>query len=260
MVKLLTKSLPLGKVLKRRKKTLYAELKCSSCNYNDQEDWTHLLTCPSRARGREQIYTELKKALQTLIQQHQKEKLPEYTINNISNQLLGHTHEAIEFKDFFSMASELKITSSFFNILCKETKLPRSKKLLITTDLLRITVFNFKKFIWIPRCEDLAQWEKKQNITTKDKCSKDSTITSDTISTKNKSTDTPQVLDDIDNHELHSLNKLEKNLTLTKLDRCIQAVKICKDQMVKYIRYNVYKPWMYKTSNILNGLAKTLDL
>lgn len=188
-VKKLMNELPILETLKIRRPDLYNEhLKCIRCN-EENEDLEHLWNCKAVSNDMLMIGIKSRRFLEKILQ---KEKYRDYLIDALFKYTilkkelsLFNTKENTEYyrknKDTRfsntyiwdgngSLDTLMRgwIPSDLYHIMAKYiTKKRKIEKYLISW-LVKLNKW-FHDRIWIPRNEKMIEWEKEQNITTKDK-------------------------------------------------------------------------------------------
>jgi hypothetical protein len=178
LVKAFTKALHLGYSIKRRKPVIYKDLKCISCDLNEEETWDHFVNCKGYNNAWAQIHRELRTKITTAIKRltpriFSNSSNSDRTIARTINGIMGHSYESQEFSTFKNLATEMKWSTTFNQTLHKFLQIPMSKCNTIAAKWLMEFSFLFKTHIWLARCSTVANWEIQHGITTKMKQGKE---------------------------------------------------------------------------------------
>jgi hypothetical protein len=261
LIKLFTKLLPLGNILKQRKPSLYTDLRCPSCSSQNVEDWNHLRSCSGLQEAYDDVFertsNDWKQYLTTYRFRHKESgsdplnlKIVEQQINLLIVKLLGHNANSVEFRSFCRWSLECKILKIDTQFVKETMALTPSSLIAVSVQLLDIFINNFFQFVWKLRNSNMLSWEEAHNISTRMKHR----------SLRSNEDDAPLITRALQHGysdmSEESYRPQQPNHRMTRNERQLQCLPNWRNNIKDYIKHYVTPVW---TSRSMKVLKKTLE-
>jgi hypothetical protein len=148
---------------------------------------------------------------------------------------LGDNEANPAFREFMDAITNIQVPYQLVKLMRSRLKISEAKTKKILTHLTTVAIEAFRKNIWIKRCGNMIDWEKRHHITIGEKWAK-----SHNIQEVRHPSNTQRDFD------------TRPRSQVTRQLRQIRALPYFHDQMKVYIKHNAVRPWVFKNSKIFN--------